>query len=272
VDLRPDLPQPLLGAVDRALSLDPARRPSAEKLARALRKAKRGGNDTHAALHSAKRFVPPALAATYAGATAAVLPFYPVHSAVALAALVGMLAYLRPRWGLAVALATPILPLGNIALALAVLYAAAALVWFVLHVREPDRALFVVLGVAPPVLPLAYRDARWPLVRGIGAAGAVLLGHAFFALRAGPVGLGLPESRDPLAAADALAHALPPSTAVLALVLGLAAVALPYMARRGIWWLAGWGALLVSAALLPVDATALVVAAWLTCGALATRT
>lgn len=271
-ELRPDLPLPLLGAVDRALSLDPTRRPSAAKLARALRKTKRGGGETLAAAQVARRLGPPALAATYAGAAAAVLPFYPVHAEAALAALVGALAYVRPRWGLAAALATPILPLGNIALALGVLYAAAALVWLLLHVREPERALLVVLGVAQPVLPLAYRGARSPLVRGLGAAGAVLLGHAFLALRAGPVALGLPGSRDPVAAADALIHAVPMSTAVEALILGLAAVALPFAFRRGLWALAAWGALVVAAALLPLDSTTLVATAWLTCGALATRT
>src|SRR5207247_7616416 len=37
---RPDLPEPLLVAVDRALSVDPAKRPPAAKLARMLRRAR----------------------------------------------------------------------------------------------------------------------------------------------------------------------------------------------------------------------------------------
>jgi serine/threonine protein kinase len=41
--LRPDLPQPLLAAVDRAVAVDPASRPSAAKLAKALRRSRDGG-------------------------------------------------------------------------------------------------------------------------------------------------------------------------------------------------------------------------------------
>src|SRR5207247_2216089 len=41
-ELRPDLPPPLLAAVDRGLSLEPGRRPSAAKLAKALRRGRDG--------------------------------------------------------------------------------------------------------------------------------------------------------------------------------------------------------------------------------------
>jgi hypothetical protein len=268
-ELRPDLPRPLLTAVDRALSLDPAQRPSAAKLARALRRTRHGGRGRAISGEVVHRFASPALAGVYAGVGSSLLPFYPAHSAALLATLVAVLAFLRPRWGLAAALAVPVLPLGNVALALAVVYGACALAWLALHVREPERALYVVLGPALPVLPLAYFTARSAAVRALGASCAVLLAAAVAALRSGPIGLGLPESRDTLATAETLVRAVPTGTLLAALAVGLAALALPVALSRGRWGLALWGAALLLAALLPVHAVPLIAAAWLTCGTVA---
>src|SRR4029078_6394869 len=66
------------------------------------------------------------LAALLAGWTSSALPFYP-HSWPALLSLVALAATLvRERAGIALALAVPVLPLGNISLGLALLYAALA--------------------------------------------------------------------------------------------------------------------------------------------------
>ncbi len=273
--LRPDLPRPLLAAIDRALALDPARRPSAAKLARQLRRS-RGGGWVATVEAAERRFVPPALAGVYAGAGAALLPFYPQHTAGLLAAAATALTFLRPRAGITLALAVPVLPLGNVALALALVYAAVAAAWLALYAREPERspyaALGPLLGPFAGLLPLLYRDARSPLTRGAGAGAAVLLAAPVRALHHGPIQLGLPGSRDPVAAVEALAGAVPPALALEALALALAAALLPPALARGRWGLAGWGAALLAAVLLPVNAVALVACIWLTCGVLAART
>ena len=275
-DVRPDLPRPVLSAIDRALALDPARRPSAARLARQLRRS-RGGHSAAGALESVeRRFGPPVLAGIYAGAGAALLPFYPPHTAGVLAAAAAALSFFSPRAGVLLALAVPLFPLGNVALALAVLYSAVTLLWLALHAREPERAPYVALGplLGPfaGMLPFAYRHARSPLTRGAGAGAAVLLAAAVHAARARPIGLGLPGSRDPVTAAEALVQAIPPSLAFETLAVGLAAAALPLALARGRWGLAGWGAALLLAALVPVTPLVLVPCVWLTCGALMGRT
>jgi hypothetical protein len=272
---RPDLAPQLLAAVDRALALDPARRPSAQRLAKALRRTRRGGEATPVA-EAVTRFLPPALVGVYAGAGAALVPFYPAHWPAALAAAVASLAFFRPRAGLACALAVPLLPLGNAALALALVYGALALAWLALHAREPERGTFAALGplLGPfaALLPLAYVGTRSAFVRGIGVGAAVLLAHAVGALREGPIGLGLPGSRDPLAASETLVSTLGPAVALEALVLGLAAVALPYAVQQGRWGIALWGGFVLFAGLLPVPFWPLAAAVWLTCGALISST
>ncbi len=269
--LRPDLPQPLLAAVDRALAVDPARRPSAAKLAKALRRSRDGGARSASVDATFERFVPPLLAGIYAGAGASLLPFFPANWPGVLAALVAAIAFLRPRAGLAAALAVPLLPLGNVALALALLYGAVALAWLAVHAREPERGLLAPLGVFPGLLPLAFRGARSAAVRALGTAGAVLLGAAALQLRDGEVGMRLAGSRAPLAAAEAIVRAVPLGLALEAFCLGLASLLLPWAARKGRWGIAAWGAATMSVAVLPVPATPLLVGVWLTCGALLAR-
>jgi hypothetical protein len=65
-----------------------------------------------------------------------------------------------------------------------------------------------------------------------------------------------------------------PALVLEAVVLAAAAVAIPYVARRGLWWIAGLGAALMATALLPeptVVAVPLVLTTWATCIVLAVK-
>ena len=72
----------------------------------------------------------------------AALPFYPAGWPLALGAVAGALALLHQRLALAFCLAVPVLPLGNYALALALVYALAAMAWLALAWRDPGGGLF----------------------------------------------------------------------------------------------------------------------------------
>src|SRR5438067_2466072 len=140
---RPELPRMLLAAVDGALAPDPARRPSAAALARTLR----GALEERARRRAAPRYrlarprvescLAPALAGLLAGWSAATLPFYPGGWWIGLALLAALLTALRPRIGLAFALAVPLFPIGNVSLGLALLWAGLALGWLALPARGP---------------------------------------------------------------------------------------------------------------------------------------
>ena len=91
-----------------------------------------------------------------------------------------------------------------------------------------------------------------------------------------PKGIGIAGSTDPFAVTFALLHALESHPAILleAVVLAAAAVAIPHVRERGPWWIAGFGAALIAATLLPAPAVAavpLVVSIWATCTVLALR-
>ena len=291
--LRPDLPKALLDLVDRALALDAARRPAAAKLAAALRTApgiRRGDRSTPrpTAVAHAAAAGSAALAAAYAGWSAVALPFYPTGWPAALAVAAGATTLWKPRWGAALTLAVPILPLGNHALALALVYAAAAAAWLVAFAREPRGALFPALGPllgpigALGLLPLAAARLRSPARRAAAAAAAVGVAAVAAGMRTAgmpftdspaPVTLGVERTEDPLAVVRALAHvvAVHPPIAIGALAVAIAAAALPYAARRGLW-----GAALVAASLVAVTGLVpaaspwpLVVTAWATFAALA---
>lgn len=301
-ELRPDLPQPLLLLVDRALALDPARRPRARELAEALRGAATPRRrtrrtlhmHTHAHVHAytwATRTGAGALAAAFAGWTASALPFFPHGWAVGLALAAGTAAALRPRLGLALALAVPVLPLGNVSLGLALLYAALALAWLVLSWTEPRTGLLFALGplLAPALalglVPLATAGVRAPARRAAQAAAAVLVAalaagirHASLPLVGGPapLGLGVAGARGPLDVAGSLARAAAAHQGLLveAVAFALVAAALPYARRRGRWGAAGLGAGMLALTLLPVPGAAalpLVAAAWITAAAVAFR-
>jgi hypothetical protein len=266
---RADLPRPLIALVDRALSVDPAKRPSAAKLAAALRTTRHRRDRGSRTL---PRFVPPPLgrfaaaaaAGVFAGATAAALPFYPSGWPLGLAAVVVALTLLRERAGLALALAVPVLPLGNLSAGLAWAYSAAALGWLVLTWRDARAGLFFMVGtlLAPlsllGLLPLAATTVRGQLARAAQVFAAVLAAAMVAGMRGDrlpfsgstPPLLELNRTRDPFAAAGALWHTLAAQPVLLleAIVLAAAAVALPRVTRR---WIPAFGLLLLAGLLAP---------------------
>src|SRR5262249_48775599 len=145
------------------LSVDPGKRPAAARLAGDLRRALHTRDRHRRAipvprairipeLPLAGRIAPAVPAALLVGWTTANLPFFPAHWPTALAALAALLTFLGPRLGLAFALAVPVLPLGNIALGLAIAYGIAACGWFALFWAVPRVGLLFVAG--PLLAPL----------------------------------------------------------------------------------------------------------------------
>jgi eukaryotic-like serine/threonine-protein kinase len=297
--LRPDLPKPLIQLVDRALSLSPARRPSAVELAHSLRGAtaprrkprSRPRSSSLAVPDQAARAGAAALAGAFSGWTAAELPFYPASFAVVLALAAAALTAFRPRLGLAAALAVPVLPLGNVSLGLALLYAVAAAAWLVCSWREPRRALLFVFGpvLAPlaalGLVPLAVAGVRSGPRRAAHAAAAVLAAGVAAGIRGVPLpfaggrpllGIGVAGSSGPADVAGSLlrAAAAHPALLVEAAIFAAAAAVLPYAQARGRWGAAGLGAAMLAATVLAAPsarALPLVAAAWLTAGVLAVR-
>ena len=294
--MRPDLPKPIIAAVNRALDLDPARRPSAAALAGALRlggrkrRGRKGGGQTLAVPAVVPRLVPAVLAALVAGWTAWVLPFFPAGWSLGLGGLAAAATLLDARLGLAFALAVPVLPLGNIALGLAVVYGCLAAALLAVMWREPERGLLFSLGglLAPisalALFPLAALSVRSPGRRALQAAAAVLVAGVVAGIRgvplpfdgAAPPDLGIAASGDPFAVVSALWAALvaQPALAVETLVLAGVAALLPLARSRGLWGIAALGAaFLVGGVLLApgVAVAPLVVAVWATCLAVAVR-
>src|SRR5204863_4239058 len=122
--------------------------------------------------------VPALAAAVFAGGAASLLPFHPARAPVLLALVAAATALVTPRWALAFALVVPVFPLGNVALALALAYAAVAIAWFALFAGEPERGLLpafaplfgpLVLVLVPPM----FVTTRSALRRGLGAAASV---------------------------------------------------------------------------------------------------
>ena len=163
------------------------------------------------------------------------------------------------------------------------------MVWLALSWRDARAGLLLVIGplLAPlaalGLIPLAAQLARGGARRAAQAAGAVLLaavvaglhhGRLPFDKAAAPLGLGIDDSTRPTAVAHALLTQLAdhPVLVAEAAILALAAVAIPYVRRRGTWVAAGFGAVLLAATALTAPAAAilpLIVAAWVTAAALA---
>jgi hypothetical protein len=297
---RPDLPAPLIELVDRAMCRDARKRPTATRMAAALRSAwrsrerrRRPPKRTRMRRPSpqipAGRIAVVTLAALAAGWTAATLPFYPEGSAWIVAAMAAVLTTLRERAGLAFVLAVPVLPLGNVSTGLALAYAALALAVLVVMWGEPRGGLLIAVApllsplAALAVLPIALLKVRNPVRRAAAAAVGVLTvvavaglgdGDLPFANAGAPTTLPLGETGSPRHAATVVAHALTARPAILAeaALLAAAAVALPYALRRGYVALAGYGAALIAVSLLPAAGLApvpAILAACLGTGALA---
>jgi hypothetical protein len=289
--LRPDLPKALITLVDTALSLDPARRPKAEHLAAGLRGAfrhkRKRRRTSGVALPSAghlPRLVSAGLAGAFAAFVVVELPFFPSSWTIPLAALTALAAAAHARLGLAVALAVPVFPLGNVSLGLAVAYAVLALAWLVLNWREPQWGLLFALGpaLAPlaalGLVPLATATVRAGARRAALGASAVLaaalaagLHHGDLPLVGGPapLGLGVAGAGDPLDVLGSIGRALALHPALLAeaAAFGALAAALPFARAHGRWGAAGLGAAMLVLTVLVVpgaQAAPLAVSAWLT--------
>jgi hypothetical protein len=290
---RPDLPKRLLAAISHAVAHDPGKRPPAAALANELRSALTGGKRSTNAESGVStqalvpRVAPAALAGAAALAGGIALPFYPTGWAPALAAAAAFAAFRSPRAGLALALAAPVLPLGNHALGLALLYGGLALGWLALSWRDARWGLAFLAGPALAavgllaLVPLAVAGARGHVRRAAHALAAVFVAAIVAGLRgielpfaqgtAPPLDLAGVESA--AGAARSLVEAVPPGLALSACGLAAVAAALPY--ARTPWRIAGIGVALLAATLLLVPAAPaapLVLAAWLTVAVLALTT
>jgi hypothetical protein len=260
---RRDLPRRLVSAVDRALSLDPDARPRASAFAADLRAAFRQAPVRKTApRHSASipltlpkplvvaaRFVPVALAAIAALLGATLLPFWPAALVAAIVLGAALAAWLDPRIGLAVALAAPVFPLGNLSQGAALAYGGFAITWLVLCWRDARTGLLFVAGslLAPlgllALVPLVVQPARGA-VRHAALAGLAVLSAA---LVAGVSGAELPLTDEPAPSlgispldsarevASALSQALVGEPGLLAGALGAALTAAILPAARRHW-------------------------------------
>jgi hypothetical protein len=298
-DARPDLPEALIEIVDRAMARDPRRRPTATRMAAAVRSAwrsrqrRRRGNRTRSSrtpFTAGGRIAGVALAATVAGWTASSLPFYPDGAPWVLAMAAAALTLLRDRAGLAFTLAVPVLPLGNVSSGLALAYGASALVWLVLMWRDARRALLFAAGpllapvAAVGLLPLVLLTVANPLRRAALAAAGVLTavlvasvggGSLPFTDEPAPTSLPLDQTTSAAHAASTILDMLSQHPAVLLEtgIVAAGALVLPFVAKRGYWTISGYGAAVIAASLLPaqdVAAVPVVAGTWVTCVALGT--
>jgi hypothetical protein len=288
--VRPDLPKHLTDAVARATAVDPARRPTAVQLSQRLRSAldvrerKRIRASRGVPMPPVRRGLAAAGAAAFVAWSTAVLPFYPAGWGWGLAALAAAGAALWPRLGLAAALATAVLPLGNVSFGLAVVYAILAASWLVATWRRSDEALYPAVGAALAplglmlVLPAALLPIRRAVWRAVFGAAAVFVAAIVAGLRESTLPLserhaaspGIDGREDPGAVASSLADALVarPEIALTALVVAGLAALLPLAAERGIWPVAGLGAAAIAVLLLPIGAVSalpVVAGIWLCC-------
>jgi Protein kinase domain len=308
---RGDLPRRLLAAVDAALSVDPARRPTASQLAAELREAfvavrhPRARKRQQARRRSTpaprprpaalpvppiQRIAPAGLAALTTAVGGSLLPFWPAPALLLLTLAAGLATLRSPRLGLALTLAVPIFPLGNVAQAAAVVYGVLALAWLAAMWRDARAGLLFALGPVLaiagllPLLPLAVQPARGVWRRALQAALGVLAAAAVAGLagRELPLAgatvsdLGLDETERPTDVLQAIGGVFRanPEIATTALALAIVAAVLPRAAARGPWGIAGLGALQLGLVLLwapSIPALGFVVGTWLLCGALAVR-
>jgi hypothetical protein len=217
---RRDLPRRLSAAVDTALAIDPEARPAASTLAAELRnsvrtppsrptgkqRTEREEQELAPARRHARRVVPVGLAVVTAALGATFLPFWPPELVAALVLGAALASWLDPRGGMAIALAAPIFPIGNVSTSAAILYGVFACAWLLLNWRDGRHGLLFVSGpllAGPGLLPLApliAQRAQGPIRRAAQGALAVLSA----ALVAGTAGEGLPFTGSRAAAASAL--------------------------------------------------------------------
>jgi hypothetical protein len=285
---RPDLPRELCETVDRMLALDPRRRPAAKRLPGTLRNALERRARRPRTVSSPRvlreHLVPAMLAGAFAAGAAYVLPFFPRGGAVLLGALAALAALRSPRAGLAVALAVPVLPLGNLSLGLALAYLPLAAAWLLLFARDAANGLLFVAGplLAPlgalALVPALVQRARGPVRRACQAAAAVLTAAPAVAA-GGMYGVAGTERPDDAALAVVGFFGAHPALALEALVFAMAAGGARLACRHGLWGVAAWGSAFLAAAVLlppatgagPVDALPLTLGVWAAAVALAGR-
>jgi hypothetical protein len=187
---------------------------------------------------------------------------------------------------LALALAAPVFPLGNVALGLALLYGVVAAGWLVAFWRETRwGTAFVAGALLAPVGLLALMPLLvLPVRAGFRRAAIVLAAVAAAAIAAGvraaqlPLGQGPPppfdldQTESARTALGALVEAAPPGLALGGVALAAVAVAIPH--ARTPWRIAGLGAGALATTLLLVPAAPalpLVAAVWLTCAVLSLK-
>jgi len=278
---RPDLPRRLLGAIDRALETDPARRPTAQALAAELRASLEPGPRTRKRAPARPRVLarpqrseallaPAALAGLVTAVGGSLLPFWPPGVLVALAIVAAVASLRAPRVGLALALAAPVFPFGNVALGAAVLYAALALAWLALMWRDARAGLLFAAGPvlaalgALALLPLAVQPARGWARRAAHAAVGVLSAALLAGLERSPLplggetvaNLGITASERPADVGAALLGVLAdrPGLYTVAGVLAASAALLPAARARGEWGIAALGVGQIALALLAAPA------------------
>jgi hypothetical protein len=296
--MRPDLPKPLLAAVDSALATNPDERPQAGDLARALRQSVAQAQERHRSrrepLHTRlSRPDPARIAHALAGAVVvawgtSLFPFYPAHTQVPLAILAGLVTLRRPWGGSALTYSLLVLPLGNYSFGLALVVVVAACGWLAFTWREPLIANLPLLGpLAAPLgalffLPLALMPLREARRRALVAFSAFSLALIVSGMTSGsfpltngavPHRLGIEGSASPVGVVSALAGVLFGRPALLAqgIVLALAAALLPLARKRGRWGITVFaaGMIVLSVAPFPsVAAAPAIVAAWLTASTL----
>jgi hypothetical protein len=306
-DYRPDLPESLRNAIESALALDPARRPTAAKLAAELReepkkrrrvpgeiaqKAPRLAPGRQLVARLDQRVLPAAAAGIWTGWVATALPFYPAGWPVALtvAAVTAGIAF--PRAALPLAFIATFFPLANISLGLAILFAVFAAGWTAVTWSDPRGNAVLLAGplLGPlgglALIPVVAQLARGPVQRGVQAGAAVVLAvllagfrgaHLPFDGAVPPLGLGITGSNRPTAVIWALWRALAAHPVVIAEIVALAAaaVALPYLRGKGPWAAALAGSALLAATALEAPKAAFLpfaVAAWVTAVALSLAT
>jgi hypothetical protein len=309
---RPELPRRLLAAVDSALAVEPGRRPPAARLAAELREAyvaapsSRRREPRHKAPRRSRsdarprqalpvtplvRRLPSAgLAAVATIVGGSVLPFWPPVLLALLALAAGLTTLRLPRLGLALALAAPLFPLGNVAQGAAVVYGVLAVAWLAVAWRDPRTGLafcagplLAALGLLA-LLPLAVQPVASAWRRCLNAGVGVLAAAAVAGLGGRPLpladvvvsDLGVAGTERPTDVLNAIGTVLgnDPAIATTALALGIVALVLPRAVSRGPWGIAGLGALQLALVLVwapSIPAAGFVLGTWLLCGILAAR-
>jgi hypothetical protein len=281
---RRGLPRRLATAVDTALSPDPNARPSASDLAAELRNAVRSPQKQRPsrekrpevveepvapARRHARRVVPIALGMLTAALGATVLPFWPTELVALLVLLTALASWLDPRLGMALALATPIFPLGNVAAAAAVLYGLLAVGWLGLNWRDGRHGLWFMsgpllagLGLLPltPLVLLPMRSTVRRAAHGVLAVVATALLAGTGVIDVAPV-----DSLRTTALEVWAWLASEPLVAITAVGIGAAAAALPWARRRSRYGVAVVGFAVTAASVLlgaGIASTVVVLLAW----------